>query len=455
MPRRTPRTSMIAQVCFTNLIRLLLAKHYAHLIAISYVFSVTFWLGTILSIGLEEYWQAPVGQITEVERRILSWLVNEILRTDISFQKTMITCEYTLPLLTRNVLDCTMSDFVSVIDMSFDPLLELTWETSPTDSRVNSTLGPLPADVLDLMLKGSNGSFGSIVSKFSWLLSWADKHAAFTCLSAVHNIASMLQSDSSGPGASLRRECCRKFLRSEDFWRGMFRILQMGCADLDDIQTLHIGLSGPTLSTGDRMCNAVYDLSRIFWNEDEVLATQDVTAVSILMKAGLFEAMEEALAAYGSRRLRPLNETRPEIFLNMMLGIVWRFARSDPTIVLPVLRPLLPRSRISYLLLETIFLRESPLPHYPEFKAKMPHLQMLYRVGVRTALNFYNQLEDLCRNGECGKRGADCQKLDWPEHKLICGYKNEDPTPMGGIKGGIVLPFSLRKKVENSNGRAA
>lgn len=353
----------------------------------------------------------------------------------------MITCEYTLPLLTRNVLDCTMSDFVSVIDMSFDPLLELTWETSPTDSRVHSTLGPLPADVLDLMLKGSNGSFGSIVSKFSWLLSWADKHAAFTCLSAVHNIASMLQSDSSGPGASLRRECCRKFLRSEDFWRGMFRILQMGCADLDDIQTLHIGLSGPTLSTGDRMCNAVYDLSRIFWNEDEVLATQDVTAVSILMKAGLFEAMEEALAAYGSRRLRPLNETRPEsklclfaisliahhdlimlflfpffywtVFLNMMLGIVWRFARSDPTIVLPVLRPLLPRSRISYLLLETIFLRESPLPHYPEFKAKVPHLQMLYRVGVRTALNFYNQLEDLCRNGECGKRG--CSKKGGPK----------------------------------------
>lgn len=113
-----------------------------------------------------------------------------------------------------------------------------------------------------------------------------------------------------------------------------------------------------------------------------------------------------------------------------MLGVVSRFAESDPTIVLPVLRPLLPRSRISYLLLETIFLRESPLPHYPQFKVKVPHPQTWYRVSVRTALNFYNQLEDLCRNGECGKRGcskkggakcsrcretsycsADCQKL--------------------------------------------
>lgn len=226
----------------------------------------------------------------------------------------MIACQYTLPLLTRNVLDCSQSmpDFVSVINMSLDMLLELTWETSSTDSRVHSTLGPLPADVLDLMLKGSNGSFESIVSKFSWLLSWADCHTAVPCLSVVHSIASMLQSDFSGPGASFRRECCRQFLRSEDFWRGMFRVLQLGCADLDDIQTLDIGLPGPTPSMGDIVCDAVYDLSRIFWNEDEVLAMKDVTAVTILMKAGLFEAMEEALAAYGSRRLRPVNETRPD-----------------------------------------------------------------------------------------------------------------------------------------------
>lgn len=42
---------------------------------------------------------------------------------------------------------------------------------------------------------------------------------------------------------------------------------------------------------------------------------------------------------------------------------------------------------------------------------------------------------------------------DWAEHKLICGYKNHGLT-LEGVKGGITLPFSMRKKAEEAGGGA-
>lgn len=114
----------------------------------------------------------------------------------------------------------------------------------------------------------------------------------------------------------------------------------------------------------------------------------------------------------------------------MTLGLVKRYSVSNPTIILPVLRGLLPRPRVPRLILETLFFRGRPLPENPPVRLPMGNPQVVYQSMIRTFLNGYKELEDVCRNGDCGRRGcynkagsrcsrcretgycsADCQKL--------------------------------------------
>lgn len=223
----------------------------------------------------------------------------------------MFACSYTVPLLTRNILHCGQDedDLNNVITKSFNNLLSPGLVASSSDIHRRPTR--VPSNFLDLMLKGANGSFESIVSKFGWFFSWVSAVTADNCVSTLCDIGRVLQSDHSGPGASLRRECCRALLRSEEFWRGVFRVLKLGCAHLDDLETL-AGTGRPISSLGDELNSDTYDLIRILWEEDDVLATKHVAGALTMIKSGFFETVEELLSAYGSRRIFPVNETRPD-----------------------------------------------------------------------------------------------------------------------------------------------
>lgn len=145
-------------------------------------------------------------------------------------------------LITRNLLACS-DEIMTEFMITHEAFCVLLIPDSPKAASYRETT-PAPANMLDRIIGGADGSFENILSKFAWFLDWLELDYCESCVLVLRRIREYTNSHK----LALHQECHSKLLESEELWRGVFRTWRLGASKLD---VYDIGGK----SVGDGLCS--------------------------------------------------------------------------------------------------------------------------------------------------------------------------------------------------------
>ncbi|EIM79451.1 uncharacterized protein STEHIDRAFT_143178 [Stereum hirsutum FP-91666 SS1] len=305
---------------------------------------------------------------------------------------------------------------------------------------------PIPDSTLDRIVKGTNGSLIRLFDKLAWYLTWLDSDQTGACLSLIEALCYL---------ARPVPHHFHAFLRSEALWRSLFALLRRTVIDNE-----FSGFEGKK-PVRDLMGDRILELILVGLRYGEVLSWNDYASfAALLAQQGLFQLLEDMLCSTESwtELTNPLN-----IFVKPLSELYSKFeiaVRCAPSLA-ATLRPHLPRPRIMRALLDAAFPAPSPKDVFVRIGA--------FQTTQHDSYDTFSTLQRLVQlQGECGRRGcaepvkarcskcqiyyycgAECQRSDWDEHKLVCGYSVVHVQRENGMwMRETTLPRSLAKKVE-------
>lgn len=201
-------------------------------------------------------------------------------------------------LLTRNLLACSDA-IITEFMITHEAFCVLLIPDSPKAASYRETI-PAPANMLDRIIGGADGSFETILSKFAWFLDWLELDYCESCVLVLRRLREFTNSHK----LPLHEECHSKLLESEKLWRGVFRAWRLGASKLD---VYDIGGK----NVGDGLCSEVIlyilgaTIASLKSSEETENQSLLVARVTPLLQADLLGTLDDILPKLVARREIP------------------------------------------------------------------------------------------------------------------------------------------------------